>query len=136
MGWLVFIGWVISYANEQEDYSSYFGEGAEISRIWATAHSLVFLQGLGTVMAPLGVSFHLLIENQSLVLSATSVPFHSHRFLLCPWAMSFFQKLCPAPFPPVIKPDFLSIFEHLVLFHFSVFILVYNNSFSHSTTSY
>ena len=23
--WLVFIGWVISYANEWEDYSSYFG---------------------------------------------------------------------------------------------------------------
>ena len=40
--WLVFIGWVISYANEWEDYSNYFGEGVEISRIWATAHSLVF----------------------------------------------------------------------------------------------
>ena len=26
MGWLVFIGWVISYANEWEDYSIYFGE--------------------------------------------------------------------------------------------------------------
>ena len=23
-------------------------------------------------------------------------------FMLCPWAMSFFQKLCPAKFPPVI----------------------------------
>ena len=23
--------------------------------------------------------------------------------MLCPWAMSFFQKLCPAPFPPVTK---------------------------------
>ena len=22
---------------------------------------------------------------------------------LCPWAISFFQKLCPAPFPPVTK---------------------------------
>ena len=21
--------------------------------------------------------------------------------MLCPWVMSFFQKLCPAPFPPV-----------------------------------
>ena len=39
---LVFIGWVISYANEWEDYPSYFGEEAEISRIWATTHSLVF----------------------------------------------------------------------------------------------
>ena len=40
LSWLV--GWVISYANEWKDYSNYFGEGAEISRIWATAHSLVF----------------------------------------------------------------------------------------------
>ena len=54
---LVFIGWVISYANEWEDYSNYFGEGVEISRIWATAHSLVFWHCLGTVMAPLGESF-------------------------------------------------------------------------------
>ena len=40
--WLVFIGWVISYANEWKDYSNYFWEGAEISRIWATAHAFVF----------------------------------------------------------------------------------------------
>ena len=52
--WLVFIGWVISYANEQEDYSNYFWEGAEISRIWATAHSLVFLQCLGPVILTSG----------------------------------------------------------------------------------
>ena len=25
--WLVFIGWVVSYANEWEDYSIYSGEG-------------------------------------------------------------------------------------------------------------
>ena len=42
VSWLVLIGWVISYANEWEDYSTYFREGAEISRIWATIHSLVF----------------------------------------------------------------------------------------------
>ena len=28
-------------------------------------------------------------------------PFDSNQFMLCPWAMSFFQKWCPAPFPPV-----------------------------------
>ena len=28
-------------------------------------------------------------------------PFDFNMFVLCPWAMSFFQKLCPAPFPPV-----------------------------------
>ena len=42
MVWLVFMGWVISKANEWEDYSNYFGEGAEISRNWATAHFLAF----------------------------------------------------------------------------------------------
>ena len=51
-------------------------------------------------MAPLGVSFHP-SEDQVLVLSAIVVPFNSNWFKLCPWAMSFFQKLCPAPFPPV-----------------------------------
>ena len=42
VAWLVFIGWVISQANEWADYSNSFGEGTEISRDWATAHSLVF----------------------------------------------------------------------------------------------
>ena len=40
--WLVFRGWVISQANEWEDYSSYFGKRVEISRNWATTHFLVF----------------------------------------------------------------------------------------------
>jgi len=31
MAWLVFIGWIISWA-EREDYSNYFGERAEISQ--------------------------------------------------------------------------------------------------------
>ena len=30
-----------------------------------------------------------------------SDPFDFNLFMLCPWVMSFFQKLCPAPFPPV-----------------------------------
>ena len=29
-------------------------------------------------------------------------PFDFNWFMLCSWAMSFFQKLCPAPFPPVL----------------------------------
>ena len=41
VAWLVFIGRVISYANEWEGYSNYSWEGVEISRIWAAAHSLV-----------------------------------------------------------------------------------------------
>ena len=30
MAWLVFIDWVMSYANEWGDYSSYFWEGVEM----------------------------------------------------------------------------------------------------------
>ena len=52
-------------------------------------------------MAPLSMSFHLLIEDQGLVLSAILVPFDFNQFMLSPLAMSFFQKLCPAPFPHV-----------------------------------
>ena len=51
-------------------------------------------------MAPLGESFHFLIEDQGLALSAILVPFDSNQFMLCSWAMSFFQKLCPAFFSP------------------------------------
>ena len=43
VAWLVFMGWAISYVNEDwEEYPNYFGEGVQISRIWATTHSLVF----------------------------------------------------------------------------------------------
>ena len=95
MSWLVFIGWVVSYANEWEGYSNYFGRrGGDIQDL---GHRPL----LGTLMAPLGMSFHLLIEDQRLVLSAILVPSDYSWFMLCAWAMSFFQKLCPAPFPPV-----------------------------------
>ena len=72
-------------------------KGVEISRNWATPWSF---DSLGTVMAPLGVSFHLLIEDQGLVevdLSAILDPSDSNWFMLCPRAVSFFQKLCLAP---------------------------------------
>ena len=36
MGWLVFMGWIMSQANEWEDYSNYLGKWAGISRNWAT----------------------------------------------------------------------------------------------------
>ena len=42
MAWLVFMNWVISQANEWEDYSNYFREGVGISRYWATTHFLTF----------------------------------------------------------------------------------------------
>ena len=47
MVWLVFMGWAISWTNEWEDYSNYFGEGAEISRNWATAHFFFKLNFFG-----------------------------------------------------------------------------------------
>ena len=55
-------------------------------------------------MVPLGVSLSLQIENQALVefdLSVILEPCDFNWFMLCSWAMSFFQKLCPALFPPV-----------------------------------
>ena len=53
-----------------------------------------------------GCVISLLIEDQGLIkvdLSAMLDPFDSVQFMLCPWATSFFQKWCPAPFPPVTK---------------------------------
>ena len=55
-------------------------------------------------MEPLGMSFSLQIEDQGLTethLSAILEVFDFNQFMLSPWAMSFFQKLCPSPFPPV-----------------------------------
>ena len=67
--------------------------------------------GLGTVMAPLGVSFGLLmcynehmLRTRGLVevdLSAVLDPFDSNQFILCPLAGSFFRRVCPASFLPV-----------------------------------
>ena len=57
-------------------------------------------------METLSVSFSLLTEDQDLAendLSAILGPFDSNHFMLCPQAMSFFQKLCPTPFPPVAQ---------------------------------
>ena len=59
-------------------------------------------------MAPLGVSFSLLIEAQGLIklnLSDILDPFDSNQFMLCPWTISFFQKLCPTTFLPITHPQ-------------------------------
>ena len=45
------------------------------------------------------VSFSLHIEDQGLVEFDLSSDFN--QFMLCSWAMSFFQTLYPAPFPPI-----------------------------------
>ena len=39
---LAFMSWVISQANEQENFSNCFGGGGGISRNWATTHFLAF----------------------------------------------------------------------------------------------
>lgn len=62
MEWLVFTGWVISQANEWEDYPNYYAEEAAMSRNWATAHFFgLSVVAPGTVMAPVGVILHMLI---------------------------------------------------------------------------
>ena len=97
---LVFIGWVISYANEWEDHSNYFREGGDFQ-------DLCHRPLLCLLIAPWnchGTSGHIISladQDQGLILSAISVPFDSNWSMLCPWAMSFFQKLCPGPFPAV-----------------------------------
>ena len=64
----------------------------------------IFWSSEGALELSLDVSLSLLIEDQGLVevgLSAILEPFDSNRFMLCPWAVPFFQKLCPVSFPPV-----------------------------------
>ena len=73
--WLVFPSWVISYANEWEDHPNN----------WGTTDFLVFRQCLGTVLAPLGVSFSLQIEDQDLV-----------EFDLSSWTHLILISLCNA----------------------------------------
>ena len=55
-------------------------------------------------MTNLGISYSLQIEDQGLVevdWSAILDPFDFNCFMLCSWAMSFFQKLFPDSFSPV-----------------------------------
>ena len=75
-----------------------FGEGVDISRIWATTHSL-FLTIPGNCHGTSGCVISLADQG-----SRSTLPSWSHSwFILCPWAMSFFQKLCPTPFPPFTR---------------------------------
>ena len=50
-------------------------------------------------MAPLGLSFHLLIEGQSLVLSAILVPFDSNLLYVVSLGYVILSKVVPFPFP-------------------------------------
>ena len=80
------------------------GKGGRIPGVGPQPTFCSLMVSLGTVMVPLGVSFHLLIEDQGLVevdLSDILDASDSNWFMLYPRAVSFFQKLCLAPFPPV-----------------------------------
>ena len=86
-------------------FQLFWGRGGDFKELGHHPLLGLLMVDLGTVMAPLGMSFSLLMEDQSLVievdLSAILGSFDSnHWFMLCPQAMSFFQGLCPAPFPP------------------------------------
>ena len=59
--WLVLIGWIISWADQWEDYNSYFGEGVGISKSWATNHFLNFMVGLGIARTPVDISLSLMM---------------------------------------------------------------------------
>ena len=54
-------------------------------------------------MAPLGVSFHLLIEEQGLVLSAILVPFNSNQLYDVFLGYVILSKVVPCPFPSCYK---------------------------------
>ena len=104
---------------------SFFRRGGDFQD-WATTHSSIFWQHLRSVMAPLGMSFHLLIEDQGLVLSTILVPFDSNWFMLCPSVhFSSVPQLCPTlcnlmdcstPGLPVHHqlPDFTQTHSHWV----------------------
>ena len=69
-------------------------------------------------METLSVSFSLLTEDQDLAendLSAILGPFDSNHFMLCPQAMSFFQKLCPTLPPSLLLHNHYSPSIYLAL---------------------
>ena len=95
----VFMGWVISLANQWKDHSNYFEEGVQISRNWATAYFSVLWQCLRTVMTPLSVSFSLLTEDRALV-KLTCLPSWTHLILIglcCVFEVSHSFKSCAPP---------------------------------------
>ena len=104
LAWLVFIGWWVGGL-----FQPLWGRGRDFQDLghrpllgllpvaW-NCHGYDSWNSHGNDM---DMSFHLLFQDQGLVLSAVLVPFDSNQCMLCPWATSFFQKLCPVSFPPV-----------------------------------
>lgn len=95
---LAFTGWVISRANNWEDYSNHFGEGVEISKNWPLTFGL-WWSAFGTVMVLMDVSF---------ILLAQKVSFHTEELvevyfsavlgpLSSVYAVSFSQRFALSP---------------------------------------
>ena len=55
------MGWGISYTNEWEDYSNYFGEGVGFPEIGPPPAFWLFMVSLGTVLLLVDVSFSMLM---------------------------------------------------------------------------
>ena len=92
-----------------------FQEGVGISRNWATAHFLILMVGLGTVMAPVGVSFSLLMCYSEHILrlkvwqKSTSLPSWTHLVLisLCHvLGLCHSFKGCALPLPSCCKSTY------------------------------
>ena len=100
MAWLVFMGWIISQANEWEDYSNYFREWVKISGNCATTCFLTFYgwpwncHGAGTCDIQLAdVLQRAYKEAQSLLEVESSAILNltgSNQFLSNPMTKSFF----------------------------------------------
>ena len=97
LAWLVFVGCVISYANEWGDYSRYFWEGLEISKIWGTAQPLGLLTVPWNCHGTPGCVISL--ADWGLVLSAILVPFHSNWFYVVSLDYIILSNVVPCPFP-------------------------------------
>ena len=85
-----FYGWVISYANEWRIIL----ENHPLLRLLTVPGNCPGASVCVIYLADWGWRF-------SWIWLVLLDPFTFNWFMLCPWAMSFFQKLCPAPFPPV-----------------------------------
>ena len=105
-------GWVISYANEWEEYSSYFWKGQGFPGIgppptfwslWSALELSWHLWVCHLACWCVTVSAHWGSGSSGSWLVHHLGPFGSNQFMSCPQAMSFFQRLGTAPFPPVSK---------------------------------
>ena len=65
---------------------------------WLIGHELEQTQGDHEGQWGLHATVHGVPKSQTWLSNWTTT---ATKFMLCPWAVSFFQRLCPATFPPV-----------------------------------